>query len=155
MSVLQEQHSRWAEARARLSPPRVIHRKERVVVPLPQPSEGTEFAPFNFLARPSARAIIKLVGLKHGIDPADILSPSRAKKAVAARDEAMWLVYSHCEKSLPQVGAIFHRDHTTVLHSLRKRSGQQRRPSGGKKIDIASQKRNHTNGDRQLNEAVA
>ncbi len=77
-------------------------------------------APLNMLAPCSWKFLRDLAALRHGISVREIMSPSRGRPVVAARYEAMALVYQHSQLSLPQVGRLFKRDHTTVLHALRK-----------------------------------
>ncbi len=120
MSALALQVDRYHGARERLwgSPglPRSLP-APRVQIPPPPHA----IAPFNFLARPAPKAIIKLVSLKHGVSVDEIMGPSRSVHLVAARHLAIWLVHTHCRwLSTPEVGRIFGRDHTTVLNALRK-----------------------------------
>jgi chromosomal replication initiation ATPase DnaA len=56
---------------------------------------------------------------RHGVAVDDILSRSRKSKHVAARKEVMHL-YRDAGFSLKQIGLALGRDHTTVLHGLRK-----------------------------------
>ncbi|MBV8797602.1 MAG: hypothetical protein JO136_21905 [Hyphomicrobiales bacterium] len=51
---------------------------------------------------------------------ADILGRNRRQPIAAARHEAVWRVRLATGWSLPRLGRFFKRDHTTVLHSLRK-----------------------------------
>ena len=69
----------------------------------------------------SSKAIIREVAEKTGVSYDLIMSPSRNKRIVAARDQAIRAVCDeYSNLSLPQIGRIFGRDHTTILHSLRK-----------------------------------
>lgn len=78
--------------------------------------------PVNLLAHPSPKTIIKLVALKHGVARVDVVGPPRTRPIVAARHEAIGLIYTHCKHySLPELGRFFgNRDHTTMLHAMRK-----------------------------------
>lgn len=76
-------------------------------------------APFNFLKQPGWKAIVTLVALKHGIGVKDILGWGRKVPIAQARHEAVYLVFTHCNKSLPETGKLFNRDHTTALNSVR------------------------------------
>jgi chromosomal replication initiator protein len=51
---------------------------------------------------------------------ADILGPNRRPPIATARHEAVWRVRLATGWSLPRLGRFFKRDHTTVLHSIRK-----------------------------------
>lgn len=79
---------------------------------------------------PSCRAIgseiIARVAAWHGFAYSDIVGPGRTATLVLARQDAMVAVDLALKArgttlSLPALGRIFKRDHTTVLHSLRKR----------------------------------
>jgi hypothetical protein len=79
-------------------------------------------APLNMYGSPSPKFIVKLIATKHEMTVAELLGPRRGRALVAARDEALGLVYTHCRAlSLHQLGELFGgRDHTTILHALRK-----------------------------------
>lgn len=69
----------------------------------------------------SARYIIHRTAVYYGIDPAMITSERRARAMARPRQAAMWL----CSRllphlSLPVLGRAFGRDHTTVLHGIRR-----------------------------------
>lgn len=72
--------------------------------------------------RRPAKDIIEEVATKHGVRSADICGASRAADMVAIRHEAMARVYlARPDMSLPVIGKAFgSRDHTTVLHALKK-----------------------------------
>jgi hypothetical protein len=70
---------------------------------------------------PSARRIVVEVAERHGLAVEDILGPRRSAALIAARHEAMAEVYTRCPAlTLPQMGVLFKRDHTTVLSALKK-----------------------------------
>jgi chromosomal replication initiation ATPase DnaA len=88
------------------------------VIVSPEPPWG---CPVPLIGSPSPKTVLKLVALKHRLSLDDLLGPRRQKCVVAARHEAVGLVYTHCRYiSLPAIGRIFNRDHTTILHTLRK-----------------------------------
>lgn len=62
----------------------------------------------------SCRGIIREVAKAHGITAADILSRTRSRTIGAARTEAMYRCVAETEHSLPAIGRVFDRDHTTV-----------------------------------------
>lgn len=67
------------------------------------------------------RGIMAEVALAHGVTIADILGRSRAHPIVKARHQAIIeLALRRPAMSLPQIGRHFSRDHTTILHVLRK-----------------------------------
>lgn len=133
-----EQIRHYADVRARLMglPRRIVRPRLAVAQPalLPEPSVEAppkpRGAPLNMLAPCSWKFLRELAALRHGVGSRDIMSHSRARAIVAARYEAMALVYQHTQASLPQVGRLFGRDHTTVFHALRKMSRH------GKLVDI-------------------
>lgn len=77
-------------------------------------------APLNMMAPCSAKFIIRMVSLRHGVTIKTIVGSSRVTKVVAARTEAMCLIYQHTQMSTPAIGRFMNRDHTTVLHALDK-----------------------------------
>lgn len=80
-------------------------------------------------SRSPARTIIEHVSHDTGIPYAEIVGVSRMRPIAAARMVAMYEV--RCRRpdlSLPQIGKIFGgRDHTTVLHAIRKVEAQRAR----------------------------
>lgn len=68
------------------------------------------------------REIINDVAARHGLTYQDIIGASRFKNIVTARMDAIVEVHkARPTMSLGQLGKAFHRDHTTILHALRKR----------------------------------
>lgn len=111
----------------RPAPPPVVMVSEIAAVELPPEPAPMYGAPFNFLKQPGWRAIVKLVGLKHQVTTDAILGSSRSHSIVVARQEAMHLVFRHCEFSLPEIGKRFNKDHTTVLHAIRVIEGRAKK----------------------------
>lgn len=65
--------------------------------------------------------IIEVAAASEGLTPADILGPVRESPHVRARQRGMYLARQATDRSLPELGRRFGgRDHTTVLHALRK-----------------------------------
>jgi hypothetical protein len=63
--------------------------------------------------------IINETCLEHGIPREDLISPSRTQRLARIRQLAMW----RCRQagvSFPEIGRHFGRDHSTVLHAVRK-----------------------------------
>jgi chromosomal replication initiator protein len=72
-------------------------------------------------ARPSIGAIQTLVCQRLDVEPAKMLSQSRAGSVVEARQLAMYLARRLTDHSLPQIARAFQRrDHTTVMHALKR-----------------------------------
>lgn len=67
---------------------------------------------------PPVRAAIEQVAATHGVHTADLMGRSKSRSVARARQEAMVRVRA-LGYSLPEVGRIFGRDHTTVVHACR------------------------------------
>lgn len=76
--------------------------------------------PLNMLTPPSWRFLLALACVRFGVTAKEVLGPGRTKNVVAARYEAMALIYQHTQQSFPGVGRLMGRDHTTVLHGVNK-----------------------------------
>lgn len=68
--------------------------------------------------------VIAEVCPRFGVDAEDVFSPLRSQSVAAARQYAMATCYLAFGWSMPEVGRLFDRDHTTVLSALRKLKGQ-------------------------------
>ncbi|HUS98550.1 MAG TPA: chromosomal replication initiator protein DnaA [Hyphomicrobiaceae bacterium] len=69
--------------------------------------------------------IIKLVSRHFGVSKPDILSQRRHRSVVWPRQIGMYLSKQLTARSLPEIGRRFgNRDHTTVLHAIRKIEGE-------------------------------
>ncbi len=128
---------RYAGVRERLlmptaPPPRPAVVRQQLTSPFAQTSSprtpGSYFV--NLLTPPSWKVIAGLVALKHGFRTGQIEGPEKTREHVAARDEAMKLLSTHMGMSLPAIGRHFNRDHTSVLHSLRKAGIGPQAPKG-------------------------
>ncbi|SHJ75880.1 chromosomal replication initiator protein DnaA [Aureimonas altamirensis] len=65
--------------------------------------------------------ILKFVSRHYNVSRADILSARRTRTIVRPRQIAMYLAKTMTPRSLPEIGRRFgNRDHTTVLHAVRK-----------------------------------
>lgn len=126
MSTFAGQAEHYAAVRARLNnappPPPMAVRLQRRMYLLPKVRvrpKVTYGCPINLLAPAAAATIIRLVALRTGVSADDIIGPRRHRPIAAARKAAIKLVHSHCPHlSMPAIGRIFHRDHTTILFSL-------------------------------------
>lgn len=64
--------------------------------------------------------ILKEVCEKHQVSLKEVLSPMRSRYVIPARHEAMYRIREEKCLSWAQIGRIFDRDHTSVLHGWRK-----------------------------------
>jgi hypothetical protein len=65
--------------------------------------------------------VIRETAAKHRLTVAELLGPSRERKYVRPRQEAMYQVFTKCPHiSYPEAGRrMGGRDHTTVLHGVK------------------------------------
>jgi chromosomal replication initiator protein len=71
--------------------------------------------------------ILKVVGRHYNVAKADLLSPRRSRTVVVPRQVGMYLAKKLTSRSLPEIGRRFGgRDHSTVLHAVRKIDEQVR-----------------------------
>lgn len=68
----------------------------------------------------SIESIVSEVSHYFGIPGYDILSERQSAALVEARHCAMWLARHLTPYSYPRIGRAFDRDHTTVMHGVRK-----------------------------------
>lgn len=76
----------------------------------PRPPSGAE----------RVRRVIADVCAAHGMSRDELMGRSRHSPLVRARQEAMWRVKHETGWALTRVGRCFGRDHSTVLHGVRK-----------------------------------
>ena len=96
---------------------------------------------------PSPEVIVEETGKCYGVEVSDIMSTSRTKEVVNARQVAMFIIRQLTKLSLPEIGRFFGRDHTTVLHSLEKVEGliKENRETAENIRDIKSNVNNRGN----------
>lgn len=115
--------ARYAEARQRLTRPR-----PKPVTTVDDPPPATVNSPYgsmvNLCAGPSWKVIVGLVALQYSVSVNDILGQDRRPDVIKARQKSVALCHSHCNLSLPALGRLFHRDHSTILHSVRRYYGR-------------------------------
>jgi chromosomal replication initiator protein len=65
--------------------------------------------------------ILRIVSRHYGVSKGDLLSQRRHRSVVWPRQIGMYLSKQMTARSLPEIGRRFgNRDHTTVLHAIRK-----------------------------------
>ena len=68
----------------------------------------------------SARRIIDEVAAYFGVRSSDILSGKRSREVTVPRQMAVYLSREICYLSTTRLGEEFGRDHTTIMHALKK-----------------------------------
>lgn len=77
--------------------------------------------------------IVAEVASKHGFTFDEMTSARRQRDLVIARQEAMWRCKKETPYSLPRIGTFFGgRDHTTVLHAVRRHEERMAREAEAK-----------------------
>jgi len=75
----------------------------------------------------SSRAISDLVGRQFKVSFDDLQSKSRKRTVAFPRQVAMYLCRKHTEETLADIGKVFRRDHSTVMHAIKVVSSLNRR----------------------------
>lgn len=148
LSALRKHHGAQSVA----IPPRPSAKKERAV-PLPKPVAVTArhqpSAPLSvhllddldeaelvqirsILRRDSVRRVVEAIATRTGIPAVRIVSQSRNQACVAARHWAFFEL-QQAGFSLTQIGRMFKKDHTTILHGIRKHISR----TGAAKLEAA------------------
>jgi|TARA_R110002020_G_scaffold233439_1_gene445218 chromosomal replication initiation ATPase DnaA len=72
----------------------------------------------------SAQNIINEVCQEYNVEKKFILGPTRPSHYTIPRQEAYRRIYETGQFTLPQIGRIFKRHHTTILHGIRRAKQQ-------------------------------
>lgn len=64
--------------------------------------------------------VVGLVAEISRIPSTEIVGPGRRRRVVKARQISMWGSRWYGIRSLPQIGRVLHRDHSTVIHGIRR-----------------------------------
>lgn len=62
--------------------------------------------------------ILSVIHDEYGFDLSGLIQQNRSKSRVKARKMAFYLLRRHTKMSLAEIGNLFQRDHSTVLHSI-------------------------------------
>lgn len=77
------------------------------------------------LGRPTVQLITKVTAEHYNVAYSDVISERRTRTLTKPRHVAMYLAKSMTPKSLPEIGRqMGDRDHTTILHGVRKITNQ-------------------------------
>ncbi len=115
---------------AEMMPPAQPPKKKKDIVPYPAPptppcfdmshvSEESEF--IVRINRPGR--VLKIQGAvaeAYGIGRIDLVSHRRTGRLILPRQVAMYLCTVLTPRSLPEIGRLFSRDHTTIMHARNK-----------------------------------
>lgn len=117
----QDRDEAWANAHeARLAAVRMIADAKTAVEHMLQ-GGSREDAEALLSPKPLGLDILRDVAVKHGLTVGILRGPSRSRHIVAVRHEAIAAVHvARPDLSLPALGRIFNRDHTSILFALRK-----------------------------------
>lgn len=111
-----------------IEPDRLVHRRApstiRDVISVSSLAAPLIAMAIEFPVVPSAfhwKVVLAEVSKKHGITVNELIGQQRSSQIVAARHESMWRMKTETTMSLPEIGRrLGNRDHTTVLHGVRK-----------------------------------
>ena len=96
---------------------------------------------------PTPEMIIQEVSNFYSIPVEKLKGSGRSRDMVQPRQIAMYLVREMTNYSLPEIGKVFSRDHTTVLHSINKIEGHLKDDSDTLVDDIKTLKTNIRGGN--------
>jgi hypothetical protein len=115
----ERRHRNSEPGMARPEPEEAVQKDEPPPAPPPAPPS---VIPINVypVAFATHDRIIKTVCRIFDISLNEVMSERRNLRAVEARQTAMALTVRLTKHSMPKVGFIFDRDHTTVLHAVKK-----------------------------------
>jgi chromosomal replication initiator protein len=89
----------------------------------------------------TAMMVCEMVSSEFKVSVADLQSKSRKKSITMPRQIAMYLSRKHTDDSLADIGRLFNRDHSTVLHSIKVVSNRLiRDASMNAQLEILSEK---------------
>lgn len=74
--------------------------------------------PLNMHGACSWRFLVRLAAVRHGLSTSEVMRRCRQRHIIAARTEAIELVYRHTQYSMPGIGRLFELDHTSILNAL-------------------------------------
>lgn len=110
-----------AEPMLSLSPAKMIEALQREVARLTKQLKAVEREDRALLVTSHRiRPVISAVAKYYGVSLRDIVARRRTREYLRPRHVAMYLAKRLTKHSLPALGRVFERDHTTVLHGCRR-----------------------------------
>lgn len=91
--------------------------------PVPPGPTPLEVRLRKILRRPSVNKAVMEISKAHGVSPMLVAGQNRERAIVAARNQVFDRLYRD-GVSLSEIGRIFGKDHTTVLHGIRRFRGE-------------------------------
>ncbi|HBH29282.1 MAG: chromosomal replication initiator protein DnaA [Desulfofustis sp. PB-SRB1] len=89
----------------------------------------------------NTRAISEMVGRQFAVSMGEMESKSRKKSISYPRQVAMYLSRKHTDQTLADIGKIFKRDHSTVLHAVKVIGDLKRRDTSvSAQLDLLSER---------------
>jgi chromosomal replication initiator protein len=89
----------------------------------------------------NTRAISEMVGRQFAVSMSEMESKSRKKSITYPRQVAMYLSRKHTDQTLADIGKIFKRDHSTVLHAVKVIGDLKRRDTSvSAQLDLLSER---------------
>ena len=70
--------------------------------------------------RPTVIAIKKHVAAYYGLQLSDMTCAARRRSVARPRQVAMYIAKATTPRTLPELGRLFHRNHTTILTGIRR-----------------------------------
>ena len=83
---------------------------------------------------PTPELIVKEVAKYYQLEESEIKGRDRSKRIAIPRQIAIYLIREICEKSYPEIGAFFGRDHSTIMDSYRKMDEEMKKQGEINKI---------------------
>ena len=80
--------------------------------------------PREVFARPQWKIIARQICAKYNVDFDEVFSDRRHKHLVLIRHEIFYRLKVDLQMSYPQIAEKFNKDHTTVLHGVRKHAAR-------------------------------
>jgi chromosomal replication initiator protein len=89
----------------------------------------------------NTRAISEMVGRQFAVSMSEMESKSRKKSISYPRQVAMYLSRKHTDQTLADIGKVFKRDHSTVLHAVKVIGELKRRDTSvSAQLDLLSER---------------